>query len=181
MGRLSFIKRRKVYIPFLVVLLAVAVLTIVIKNMAAPAVGDIDQTPPARAEKTDPYGQPGSYKGKYVSFNYPAHYKKSLSKLTGTSLEVVDYHATDSTGKTISVSVYRGNTNDDSNIAFRRQHKELYTENDTQKWLEFTKKDGTEDTFFLNHSGLETSVAFTAPYSDTSGDGLYVASSLKWL
>ncbi len=181
MGRLAFIKRPKVFVPVLILLAAAAIIIIVIKSMAAPAVGSIDQTPPAQAEKTDPYAQPGSYKGKYISFNYPPHYKKVPSKLTGTYLEVVDYHASDTTGKQISVGVYPGSLSSDSNVSYRRQQKGLYTENDTQKWIEFIKNDSTEDSFFFEHNGLVASVSATAPYSSHAGDGLFAASSLKWL
>lgn len=180
MGRLSSIRRPKVYVPVVIILAAAAVLIVVIRNMTAPAIGSIDQMPSAQAEKTDPYAQPGTYHGKYIAFRYPAHYKAVPSKLTGSSLEVVDYHATDTTGKQISVSVYRDSLANDSNISFRRQHKDLYIENDTQKWIEFTKKDSTEDSFFFEHSGLVASVSATAPYANQAGDGLFAASSLQW-
>jgi hypothetical protein len=116
-----------------------------------------------------------------VSFKYPAHYKKVPSKITGSTLEVVSYHSTDSSAKQINVAVYPGNLSGDSSINFRRQNKGVYIESDSQKWIEFTKKDSTEDTFFIENDGKIVTVAFTSPYSDQSGDGIYVASSLKWL
>lgn len=181
MEKIAFIKRPKISIPLI---MAVAVLVLagaVIHNLKAPSVGSINQTPPAQAERTDPYAQPGTYSGKYVSFRYPAHYKQVPAKLAGTNLEVADYHTTDISGKQISVAVYPGSYGTESGISWRRQHKDIYIETDSQKWIEFTKTDGTEDTFYIEHSGLLASVAMTAPYGDQSGDGLFAASSLKWL
>lgn len=181
MGRLSSIRRPKVYVPAVIILAVAAILIIVIRNMTAPAVGNIDQTPPAKAEAVDPYAKPGNFSGKYISFNYPARFKKVPSKLTGSYLEVIDFHSTDSTGKLISIGVLPGSISNSGDIQFRRQQKSVYTENDSQKWLEFTKNDGTEDTFFMEHNGLLASVSATAPYNNQAGDALFVASSLKWL
>jgi hypothetical protein len=151
-----------------------------IRNLKAPAVGSIDQTPPSKAEATDPYAQPGTFNGKYVSFKYPAHFKAVPSKLSGSYLEVASFHGVDTTGKQINVGVLHGSFNTESAISFRRQHKELYKENTSNLGLEFTRIDGTEDTFFLEHNGLLASVSATAPYNNQAGDAIFVASGLKW-
>ena len=153
----------------------------IIKNLTAPAVGSISQTPPAQTQPSDPFAQPGTYTGKYISFKYPPHFKKIPSKITGSILEVADYHSLDLTGKQISVGVYRGSIASSSDIQYRRQNSGIYKENDSQKWVEFTKADGTEDTFFLEHSGLLASVSATAPNGGLGNEALFVASSLKWL
>ncbi|HET7827564.1 MAG TPA: hypothetical protein VFK97_01730 [Candidatus Saccharimonadales bacterium] len=180
MGRLAFIKRPRVFIPIVILLLIAAVVFLVVKNMTAPAVGSINQAPPAQSATTEPYTQPGKYSGQYVSFSYPAHFKKVPSKLTGSFLETVDYHSTDLAGKQINVGVYKSAVDSDSSISYRRQHKDSYTETDSQKWIEFSKKDGTEDTFYLEHGDLLASVSATAPSGGLNGEALFVASGLKW-
>jgi hypothetical protein len=178
---LSGLKRPRVFIPLLLLVIAVAVVVIAVKNMSSPAQGSITQTPPNQAETIDPYAQSGTYKGKYITFNYPAHYKAVPAKLTGSYLEVADYHTTDSSAKQINVGVSRGSIDGDSGTVFRRQHKELYKENDSRFGVEFTRIDGTEDTFFMEHNGLLTTVSATSPYGGLNGEALFVASSLKWI
>jgi hypothetical protein len=180
MGKLSFIKKPKIFAPVLIIILVMVLLVAVIRNMSEPAVGSISQTPPAEAEKTDPYAQPGSYQGKYISFQYPAHYKKLQSNLSGSYLEIINLHATDTTGKQISIAVYNSSISNDSNVAFRRHYRDIYTENDSRLGTEFTKSDGTEDTFFIQHNNLLASVSATAPGNSQAGDAYFVASTLKW-
>lgn len=155
-------------------------IVMIVKNLNAPAEGNIEQTPPSQAEKLDPYAQSGTYKGKYISFNYPPHYKSVPTKLTGSYLEVVSYHTVDVSGKQINIGVAPGNIASDSGVSYRRQHKELYKEDDSRLGVEFSKIDGTEDTFFIEHNGQLATVSATAPYNDQSGDALFVASSLRW-
>jgi hypothetical protein len=178
--RLSLFKRPRVVIPLLFIALVAGLAYLIIKNMSAPADGSIEQTPPAKAEVVDPYAQPGTYKGKYITFRYPAHFKTVPSKLSGSYLEVASYSSIDISGKQISVGVSRGSFDTESSIIYRRQHKNLYRENSSNLGLEFTKLDGTEDTFFLEHGGLIASVSATAPYNNQAGDAVFVASSLKW-
>jgi len=180
MGKLKSLKRPKVFIPLAIVILIAAGLILTIRSLKAPAVGSIDQSPPTKAEVTDPYAQPGTFSGKYVSFKYPAHYKAVPSKISGSYLEVASYHSVDITGKQINVGVLRSSFDTESAISYRRQHKELYKENSSSLGLEFTKIDGTEDTFFIEHNGLLASVSATAPYYDQAGDAIFVASGLKW-
>jgi len=177
---LAFVKKPKFFIPVIGILAAGLVIFSVIRNMNQPAVGSINQAPQPDAIKADPYGQPGNFNGKYITFTYPAHFKKVPSKANGNSLEAVEYHSADSTGKLINVAVLPGTIDSDSGVAYRRQHPELYSPTISQKWTEFTKKDGTEDTFFINHNNLLATVSVTASYNNQSGDGLFIASSLKW-
>jgi hypothetical protein len=179
--RFRFLKRPKFIIPLVMAILIVAALVSTIRNLNAPAVGSFNQTPPSEGEIIDPYGQTGIYTGEHISFKYPPHYKSVPAKLSGDYIEVVDYHTTDSTGKQINVGVAPGSLASDSGISYRRQHKELYRENDSQLGVEFTKLDGTEDTFYIEHSGLLATVSATAPYNNQAGDAVFVASSLKWL
>lgn len=180
MARFGFFKKPKFWVPLVIILVVILATVGIIRNMNQPAVGSISQQPTTDAVKADPYSQPGKYSGKYITFNYPAHYKQVPSKVSGTTLELAEYHVTDATGKLISVAVFPGSVNSDSGVVYRRQHPELYTESSSQKWTEFTKKDGTEDTFFLSHNGNLATVSCTAPYNNQSGDALFVASSLQW-
>lgn len=181
LNRLAWLKKPRVAVPLLVVILLVAVLVLAVHNMNSPAQGSISEAPASQQEKTDPYANPGTYHGKYISFTYPAHYKKVPSKITGNYLETVDYHTTDDSAKQISVGVYRGSMADDSGVLYRRNHKELYRENDSQIGVEFIKNDGTEDTFFIEHDSLFATVSATAPYGGLIGEALIVASNLKWI
>ena len=180
-GGISKLRRPKVFVPILIIIVLLAAAVAIIKNLTAPAVGSISQTPPAQSQPADPYAQAGTYTGKYISFKYPPHFKKVPSETTGSVLEVADYHSLDLTGKQISIGVYRDSIANSSDIQFRRQRSDIYKENDSQKWVEFTRGDGTEDTFFLEHSGLLASVSATTPNGGLNGEASFVASSLKWL
>jgi hypothetical protein len=178
LGRL---KKPKLIIPIAIVILLAAALVMIVHNLNAPAVGDIDQASSAVPERMGPFAQPGTYHGKYISFAYPAHFKKIALKQTGSSLEVADFHTTDITSKQIAVEVRTGSIAASGDIQYRRQNQAIYKENDSQKWIEFTKLDGTEDTFFLEHNGHLASVSATAPGGGLNGEAFFVAGSLKWL
>lgn len=180
-GGLKKLKRPKVFGPLLIITLLIIGAALIIKNLNAPAVGSVNQTPPAQSVPTDPYAQPGTYNGKYVSFKYPPHFKQISSTLNGSALEIVNYHSTDLAGKQISIGVYRSNIASSGDVQYRREHPELYKENDSRLGVEFTKTDGTEDTFFLEHNGLLASVSATAPSGGLAGEAFFVASGLKWL
>lgn len=171
---------KKILIPLLALVLAVGLLIWIIHGLNAPAEGSISQTPPSQAQKADPYAQPGTFNGKYLSFQYPAHFKLINTKITGSYLETVGYSSTDQSGREINVGVYQGSVASDSGVVYRRQHPELYKETDSQLGLEFVKLDGTEDTFFLQHDGLIATVSATAPNANLNGEAYYVASSLQW-
>jgi hypothetical protein len=178
--RLSFIKRPKAIVPLVIIGLLALAVVMAVKNLNAPAEGTISQTPASQAEKIAPYSQPGAYKGRYVSFTYPAHYKISPSKLSGSYLEVASLGAADISGKRITVGVYRGNLKDDGNVSFRRKYPNLYHETSSKIGLEFRRTDSTEDTFFISHNGMIASVSATTPGASQDNDALFVASSLQW-
>src|SRR5579862_5105402 len=168
---------KKILIPLMALVAAVGLLVWIVHGLNSPAEGSISQTPPNQAQKTDPYAQPGTFNSKYMTFQYPAHFKTVPTKLTGDILETVEYDSTDQSATHIDVEIYKGSTSSDSGVIYRRQHPELYKENDSQQWIEFTKLDGSEDTFFIQHGELETTVSATAPNANLSGEALYVASS----
>lgn len=172
---------KRILIPVIVLAAIAGVLFLIIHAMSSPAVGSLTQTPPnQQAYKPDPYASSGIYNGQYISFTYPAHFKKVPSKLTGDVLETVEYVSTDQSARHIDVGVYRGDVSSDSGVTYRRQHPELYKETSSQQWIEFTRLDGTEDTFFIQHNGLEATVSATAPNANLSGEALFVASGMKW-
>ncbi len=181
LNRLSKLKRPRVALPLLAIFVIAVVAVMTVRNLNSPAQGDINQVPQASAEKTDPFVQPGIYNGRYISFSYPPHFKAVPDKLNGSYLQVNEYHSTDGTGLLINIGVYQGNFGSDGGVAYRRLNKKLYRENDSRLGLEFTKVDGTEDTFFIEHNGLLATVSATAPYGGMSGEAYFVASSLKWI
>jgi hypothetical protein len=183
-SRFSSLKRPKVFVPLLVVLILISAAILAVHNLNAPAVGQISQQPPAKAERIDPYANPGSYAGKYLSFTYPAHYKVVPSQKTGALLDVVSLYATDQTSKQISVGVMRENIADDSGIRLRRQEKDKYVEMPRTKTgaVEFTSTaNGSEITAFVPHQDLVASFSITAPPSwDLMSDMNTMLDSLAW-
>jgi len=180
-SKLTFFKSPKFFLPFLAFGLLIVFVFITVRNMSEPAEGNIQQIPLAQAEKVEPFAQPGSFKGKYISFKFPAHYKRIPATLSGSYLEVDSYHSTDTTGRQINIGVAKGSIASDAGVSFRRQHKELYKENTSNIGLEFSKLDGTEDSFFIEHNDMLATISATAPYDNQAGDALFVASGLKWL
>jgi hypothetical protein len=173
-------RRQKIIIPAIILIILIGLVGLTIHSLSSPAVGSIAQGPASQAEKIDPYAKSGHYIGKYISFSYPAHFKSYPSKLTGDILETVSYSSTDQTSKQINLGVYKGSLSGDSGITYRQQHPELYKQNTSRLGIEFTKLDGTEDTFFIQHKDLVASVSATAPYANLYGEAEYVASSLGW-
>lgn len=168
----------------IVVAVAVLVVVIVIKNLNAPSVGTINQKPPAQAEATDPYANPGPYIGKYISFTYPAQYKPVNAKLTGNYLEVAGFYGTNATGKSISVGVLKESISDDTGIKLRRSQPAKYSEqprNQTGTVLFVSNTDGSETTAFVPHEGKVATISITAPAGwDLSGDMQTILGSIKW-
>ncbi len=172
---------KRIIIPAVIILVIAGVLAVIVHNLNAPAEGTLSQTPPnQQAYKPAPYSSPGTYNGKYISFVYPAHFKPVPGKLTGDTLETVEYTSTDNSARHIDVAVDKGSVDADSGVVYRRQHPELYKQSSSQQWLEFTRVDGTEDTFFIQHGEYEATVSATAPNANLNGEALYVASGLKW-
>jgi hypothetical protein len=186
MGKLSAIvhKRPRVLISAIVVLVLVVAFVLAVHNLNAPAVGDITQPPPSKLEKTDPYADPGTYKGKLISFTYPAHYKIVPSQKTGNILDVIYLYATDQSSKSISVGVVKENISDDSGIALRRHQPDKYKEMPRSRTgvIEFTSTvNGSEITAYVPHQDLVASFSITAPPNwDLTADMNTMLGSLKW-
>ncbi len=181
--RRRFGRKSKILLSVGLVLLAVVVpIYMTVKNLNAPAQGSINQTPPDKTERLDPYAQPAVYRGKYISFTYPAHYKKVPSALTGSYLEVFSLYATDQTGKQIIVGVQKGGLSDNSGISYRRAHPELYIEEPrTRAAITFTSKTLPEKVSFLEHAGLLANVSITSQGDpDLDQDLQTVLSSFSW-
>ena len=171
--------------PKLIAFIALAVFLIllvllVVRGLTGPAEGTLSQTPPSQAQKVIPYRQPGTYKGKYITFTYPEHYRPTTSKLSGSYLEVANYTSTDQSFKNMAVGVYKGSLSSDGSLNYRQQHPELYSHTTSKLGIEFVKLDGTEDTFFLQHNDLLATVSVTSQYKNLNSDALYVASGLHW-
>jgi hypothetical protein len=177
-------KKPKLLIPILIIGLLIVATILAVKNLNAPAEGTINQTPPLSAEKQDPYANPANYAGKYVSFTYPAHYKKVPTQVTGNYLEVVGFYATDQSGKQISVGVLKEGINEDSGVKLRRQQSNKYREQPrTQSGVVIFKStaSGNESTAYIPHGDKVATVSLTSPPGwNLDSDLQTVLSSLKW-
>lgn len=171
---------RKLLFVIGLLLVIAALIIFVAKDLKSPAQGSINQTPPSQAEKTDPYSKPGTYKGKYITFTYPEHYKSTPTSLSGSYVEVAAYSYTAGTFKKLTVGVMPGSFSSDGSISYRQKHPELYHQTTSPLGLEFVSTDGTEDTFFVAHNGMLASISVTAPAADLDNDALYVAGGLHW-
>ncbi len=167
-----------------VVLITAVIIIVVIRNMSAPAVGSLNQTPPAKQEIVDPYKEPATYSGKSISFTYPAHYKIAPVKAGAGYQDAVNYISIDHTNKQISVSVSKDSLGNSSGVSFRKAHPELYVEARTRYGLSFTsttKAAEAESTSFIQHGELLASVSLTGPSgTDLTGDTSTILSSLQW-
>jgi len=181
MRRLAFLKRPKVFIPLLIIILLVIAVVLAVRNLTAPAVGTINQTPMPKAEITDPYASTGKYSSKYLSFTYPAHYKKIPAAKSGNYLEVADFYATDHSGKQISVGLIKESIGSDSGIAYRKAHPELYRQEPRTRLgaVVFSKLTGDERTAYIAERDRVVSVSVTAPTNmDLTADCQTVLNSL---
>lgn len=161
-------------------MVVIGVIVITLHGLNAPAEGTISQTPPSQGQTSDPYVSPGNFNSKYLTFQYPAHFKLTPTRLTGATLETVEYTSSDQSERHIDVAIFKGNVSDDSAVSYRRQHPELYKETTSRSWIEFSRLDGTEDSFFLQHNDLEATVSASAPFANLNGEALFVVSSLQW-
>jgi hypothetical protein len=156
----------------------------VVKNMNAPAIGSLNQTPPAKQEVVDPYKEPGSYSGKYISYTYPAHYKKVAIKDQQDYFDRADYLSTDRSNKQISISVSKDTLDNNSGVSFRKAHPELYTQSRTRFGLTFVstaKATSSDTTAFVQHNELLASISLSAPAgTDLAADMSTLLNSLQW-
>jgi len=188
LGHLAKLKKpvlnyKKTSITALVILVLVGGIMIFVHALNAPAIGSLNQTPPAKAEVVDPYAEPGNYKGKYISFTYPTHYRTLSAKKTGSSLEVANFYSTDHTSKQISIEVVPSGVAEES-INYRKAHPETYiADGRTRDGQSFTiRTNGSERTIFINHGENAVTISVSTPNSaDVSVDAQFIASSLRWL
>lgn len=176
-------RRLKVAVPIVAVLVVIiGIAVFAISHLSAPAVGQVSQKPADKTLPADPYAEPQNYEGKYISFTYPAHYKKLPTKLTGSYLEVDDFYTTIQNGRQISIGVMPGSLADSSAISYRKQHPELYTALPrTQYSQSFLAKSGLEQTDFIQHNNLLVSVTISSQnVADFSDDYATIVSSLRW-
>ena len=176
------VSRKKIIIPIIVILALVGVGIFIFRSINSPAEGIVSQTPPDSSQDIDPYASPGTYSGKYISFEYPADYKPMPSTLSGIFVEVDYFYGTKDKSKQISVDVSREALGDDSGLAYRREHPELYKPTAAAGGvIIFTGVDGHERTAYLEHAGLVVSVAVSSSnLNDLTSDSQTVVSSLKW-
>jgi hypothetical protein len=125
---LAALRKKKVLLPLIGLLLFVGLVILAIHNLNAPAVGTINQKPPSKSDAEDPYANPGKYSGKYISFTYPARYRKVNTQLSGSYLEVAGFYATNQSSKQISVGVLKEDIKEDSGIRLRRLQTDKYLE-----------------------------------------------------
>lgn len=173
-------KFKKSLIIIAVIALAVGAIVLITKNLSAPAIGSVVQTPSSKPEVVNLSAQPGKYNGKYISFPYPAHYQLTPAVLSGSYLEVANYHFIGAVSRQMNVGVYKGDLYTDGSVDYRQKHPDLYRKNTSSLGIEFSKLDGSEDTFFLSHNDLLTSISEIGPTAKTDNDALFVASSLHW-
>lgn len=177
-------RRRKLLKPLLFIVAVLLVFAFVLHNLKSPAIGTINQTPPQHAEAADPYANPAKFSGKYISYTYPAHYRKIPSTLTGSYLQVDDYYATDRSQKQISIGVTQENLNSDTGFILRKQHPETYTQEPMTRsgaYIFSSGVNGSEKTAFVSHSGYVASITLSAPGNwDLSQDLQTIISSLRW-
>lgn len=178
------IKQPKVFIPLIIILLIVAAFILAVRNLNAPAEGTINQTPSPTSEVVDPYSNPGKYSGKYISFSYPAHYKKIPSQKTGNYLETVSFFATNQTSKQISIGVLKESIEDDSGVNLRKLHPDTYHQQPRTQTgtIQFTSTaNGSERTAFVPHQDKVAVFSITAPAGwDLAEDMQTMLNSLHW-
>ncbi len=182
--RVSIPRQPKFWAGLLIFLVFMGALVLGVKNLNKPAQGTINQTPPAKAEAQDPYANPSKYKGKYISFTYPAHYKTVPSQLSGPILEVARFHSTDQSSKQISVEVLDENIKDDSGIKLRRSQPGTYQEEPrTASGIVIfnSTASGAERTAFVPHQDKVATISITSPPGwDLTEDMQTIISSLRW-
>jgi hypothetical protein len=172
-------------ISVVILLVTVGLVMLVVHNLNAPAEGTITRTElGATPHISDTYTQPALYKGKYLSFTYPAHYKPTDSQLSGNYLEVADFFATDHSSRQISVGVTKENVVSDSGLVYRQRNPQLYKSvpNDKPDYYVFTSGvNGSESTAFVGHQGLVVAISLSAPAGrDLNPDLQTILNSLKW-
>lgn len=170
--------------PLLLLLSVIVVLALVVHNLKSPAVGTINQAPPADAEAKDPYAQPAKLSGHYISYTYPAHYRKVPSTLTPGYLQVDGFYATDQSQKQISIGVQKEDLSSDTGFVLRKQHSDIYNQEPMTRsgaYVFSSSQNGAAKTAFVSHNGYVASISLTAPAGwDLGPDLQTILDSLKW-
>jgi hypothetical protein len=177
-------RRRRLLKPLVFIIAVLAVFALVVHNLKSPAVGTINQTPPSKAENTDPYANPVKFSGQYIGYTIPSHYKKVPSTLTGSYLQVDDYYASDQSQKQISVGVTKEDLNSDTGFVLRKQHADTYTQEPMTRsgaHVFSSTSNGAEKVAFVSHGEYVVSISVTAPGGwDLSQDLQVILDSLEW-
>jgi hypothetical protein len=177
-------RRLKLILPITVILVLVAVVVLIIKNMNGPAEGTVAYKSQSEPPIKPTSFTPKKYDGKYISFTYPEHYKVVTSPPTnGGYLEIISLDNTDHTGKYISVGVIRENIMNDSGVGYRKGHPELFkqTLGNLDKIVFVGTGTTAEQTGFLAHNGLVTTISITANgQRDLNADFNTIVNSLSW-
>ncbi len=152
--------------PIVVIILASLYFVFAIQNNRAE--GTISQLEPAaeRVESAEKVEKEVSLNGKYVQFNYPAHYRKIPSQ-KNTNLETINLLSSPSQGGEIAVIVTQGQFDENSALKLRRLQKEIYTEEaakiPSSTGFVFTKQPpGFEKTAIVEYNGMVASIAITS-------------------
>jgi hypothetical protein len=182
----SDLSRQKTKIIWLVLgfLLIVALIFITIRDLTSPAIGSVSQMPPAsRSDLPITEASKGHYTGKYVSFAYPAGYKKITATRTGNYLEVFNLYSAAHGHNEINVGVVRQTLGDISGIAFRRDHPQIYNlERHTRdRYIFVSHQNGFERAAFISHGDLTATIVVISPSGeDLTADSTTVINSLSW-
>jgi hypothetical protein len=176
-------RRKAVTLVTTFVLILIVTVIALVKILSSPAEGTIMSPNGKKIEEVATTKAPGSYSGKYISFNYPANFDITPSQKSGNYLEVVSLYSNDHAGKQISIGVVMESLDNDSGISYRRAHPEIYKRiSSTGGSIIFSKdKDGSEYTGFMAHNGLVASLSLSSTYSkDLSADYSAIIKNGQW-
>jgi hypothetical protein len=177
-----FIKRRLTLI-IAVLVVSAGVVILLLKSLNGPAEGTLSSNQTSASKTQSPKNQIHIYKGKYVSFTYPANYRVTSTAAAKGSLEGVNLYATNLTSKQVSVAVTQESLEQDSGVLLRRAHPETYhLESSTPGKVVFTSQASTyEIAQFMSQGGLVASIDISCPYKqDLRTDFDQISTSFKW-
>jgi hypothetical protein len=183
MGKFVTKRRLKLGLLILGILTLGSVVVLVIKNMNGPAQGTVAYQNPNQPAIKPTQTTPSKYDGKFISFNYPTHYKIVPSQKSAGYLEVISLNSTDHSGKYVSVGILRETLTNDSGLNHRKAHPELYklTSSTPNKVVFVGTGNEAEQTGFVAHNGLVATVSLTAiSHKDLNEDFNIIVNSLHW-
>jgi uncharacterized protein (UPF0333 family) len=176
-------RKLRLLLPAGFLLIVIAVIVLIIKNMNGPAEGKVAYVSQSQSAIKPTTATSKQYDGKYISFTYPEHYKIVPSQQSSGYLDIVSINNTDHSGKYISIGVLRESLANDSGVNYRKAHPELYKQvsASSDKIIYESTGDKAEKTGFVAHGGLVTTISITANGSrDLSQDFEVIANSLQW-